>query len=254
MDHGAFVVLDGVSGQFETGAGKIGSRTAADILHASILDLPPAATLAERQQQAHDLLERAHAAVRSVQREKKIEGAESTVAVALTYREGDQAFLVTDNVGDCRIYRMRRTGQLEPITIDDYLLVWTGGNLNEAQQLQKKLSEVSFASELPETEQTIFVHRNNPGQRLGDRGEIRHNLRVVELHPDDRILLTSDGIHDNLRHSEIESIMREADLPETACSRLIQAATQRSREPWSEQNITRAKPDDMTTVVVEFKP
>lgn len=248
-DRGAFAVLDGVSGEFETGAGKIGSRTAADALYAVIRKLSPAATLAERQEQARGLLEQAHVAVQTVRREKKIDGAKSTAALGLVHREGNRTFLVTDNIGDSRIYTMRHDGQLEPITIDDYLLAWAGNDEAQARQLQKKLDEVSRASELPPAEREIFTHRNDPAQRLGDSRELRHHLRVVELNPGDRILLTSDGIHDNLTSQEITELLQARSDPNRAASALIDAACERSRDA----HHVRAKPDDMTAIVVEPK-
>lgn len=253
-ERGAFAVLDGVSGQFETGEGKIGSRTAADSLYQSIRKLSRASSLAERQQQALGLLDQAHAAVQAVRREKKVDGAKTTAALGLIHREGNRAFLVADSIGDCRIYVLRHHGGLEPITIDDHILTKAGGDQVRARQLQQQLSEVASASELPPDERQVFINRNDPSQRLGDSQELRHQPRVAELYPGDRIVLTSDGVHDNLRDSEMEKIVTTAETPEAASSGLIRAAAKRSREQQAEGEFSRAKPDDMTTVVVEVKP
>jgi PPM family protein phosphatase len=63
----------------------------------------------------------------------------------------------------------------------------------------------------------------------------------------DRILLCTDGIHDNLTDLEIEAILRKA--PRNAAARqLVEYALLRSRE--ERQVIIRAKPDDMTAIVM----
>jgi protein phosphatase len=63
----------------------------------------------------------------------------------------------------------------------------------------------------------------------------------------DRILLCTDGIHDNLTDLEIEAILRKA--PRNAAARLlVESALLRSRE--ERQTNIRAKPDDMTAIVL----
>jgi len=65
--------------------------------------------------------------------------------------------------------------------------------------------------------------------------------------PGDRILLCSDGIHDNLTNDEIEEIVKQADST-TVAQTLVEHALERSRQ---ESSVTmRAKPDDMTAVVI----
>ncbi len=73
------------------------------------------------------------------------------------------------------------------------------------------------------------------------------HIDQTPIQPGDRILLCTDGIHDNLTDDEIEAILRTG--PRTTVARvLVEHALARSRQ---EREITlRAKPDDMSVVVL----
>ncbi len=66
------------------------------------------------------------------------------------------------------------------------------------------------------------------------------------LESSDVILITSDGIHDNLTATEIIEILKANQDPSAVSSALIQSAQARSRD----EHHVRAKPDDMTALVV----
>ncbi|MDQ6643125.1 MAG: SpoIIE family protein phosphatase, partial [Chloroflexota bacterium] len=73
------------------------------------------------------------------------------------------------------------------------------------------------------------------------------HINQVAVYPGDRILLCTDGIHDNLNDEEIEDIMRTGARTTTA-RLLIEHSIRRSHE---ERNTTvRAKPDDMSAIVM----
>lgn len=64
------------------------------------------------------------------------------------------------------------------------------------------------------------------------------------LEPGDRVLLCSDGVHDNLTHQELQKLVSATD-PAQLAETVAQAAYRRSQ---SEHG--RAKPDDITCVVL----
>lgn len=74
---------------------------------------------------------------------------------------------------------------------------------------------------------------------------------VKEVRKGDLVLLTSDGVHDNLTHEEIEALLEKAKSPEEAAAFIKEAALKRSRE--DKNKSIRAKPDDVSVVAVEVK-
>jgi protein phosphatase len=103
------------------------------------------------------------------------------------------------------------------------------------------------SEELSEVEFSYFRLRGGITQALG--GPVPPTIHVNQIPTaiGDRILLCTDGIHDNLTDDEIETILRNS--PRDAAARnLVSHSLHRSRE---ERHVTvRAKPDDMSAVVI----
>lgn len=72
---------------------------------------------------------------------------------------------------------------------------------------------------------------------------------AVELELGDRIILSTDGVHDNLTDEQIKTTIVNAPS-ECAANKLASRAHETSREP--RKINARAKPDDITAVVVEI--
>src|SRR6185503_6855706 len=64
----------------------------------------------------------------------------------------------------------------------------------------------------------------------------------------DQLLLATDGVHDNLTDREMASLLRRTKTAGDASQQLIAAARTRSRE----RSHLRAKPDDMTAIVIRL--
>ncbi len=64
----------------------------------------------------------------------------------------------------------------------------------------------------------------------------------------DRLVITTDGIHDNLTNSEIEALLQQMGSSDVAVNALVQAALLRSKHP----SHIRAKHDDMTEVALSL--
>ncbi len=69
----------------------------------------------------------------------------------------------------------------------------------------------------------------------------------VELRPGDRLLVCSDGIHDNLTEAEIAQILRKPGRNDGEA--LVKCARKRAQRGL--QATMRSKPDDMSAVVVD---
>ena len=155
--------------------------------------------------------------------------------------------MVYAHVGDSRIYLLRQHEPLKSLTIDDGLL----GRLVENQMVSnedaRRIDQAMHADQLSDAEFNYFRLRGGITQALGGPVPPTIHIDQTSILPGDRILLCTDGIHDNLIEDEIEEILRKS--PRTSAARLlVEHAILRSRQ---ERYITvRAKPDDMSAIVI----
>jgi len=173
----------------------------------------------------------------------------TTVAIAGICRQNgkNEYTMVYAHVGDSRVYLLREHESLKRLTNDDGLL----GRLVENQMVEEadaqRIDQAKHAGELSDAEFSYFRLRGGITQALG--GPLPPNIHIdqVPISIGDRILLCTDGIHDNLTDVEIEEILRKA--PRNSVARLlVEHALLRSRE---ERQVTiRAKPDDMSAIVL----
>ena len=172
--------------------------------------------------------------------------AETTIALALLYPHGDGYLMAYAHVGDSRVYLLRRDEPIQRLTVDDGYFTWImgKGELNEQDAL--RIDQASRAEELTEEERAHFDMRNGISQSLGSEGLTFH-LGQIEICPNDRILLCTDGIHDNLTDAEIERILR-AGARTTVAKKLLQQAVERSQQ--DDKVHIRAKKDDMSAIVI----
>ncbi len=171
----------------------------------------------------------------------------TTVAMAALCRSKNGLRMFYAHVGDSRIYLLPERGPLRRLTTDDGLL----GRLVENQMMSeddaRRIDQAMHTSELNELELSYFRHRGGITQALG--GPLRPVIHVdqTDITVGDRVLLCTDGIHDNLTDQEIENILRHTPR-DRAAFYLVEHSQIRSRQ---ERLVTiRAKPDDMTAVVM----
>ena len=118
--------------------------------------------------------------------------------------------------------------------------------ITEADAL--RIDQATHPDQLSETELSYFKKRYEIFQMLG-ASHITIHSDQTSIIPGDHILLCSDGIHDNLTNDEIEEVIKQIDTT-TIVEVLVERALERSRQ---ESNVTmRAKPDDMTAVVITY--
>lgn len=159
----------------------------------------------------------------------------------------DTYTMVYAHVGDSRIYLLREHEFLQRLTIDDGLL----GRLVENQMVKEEdarhIDQAMHIDQLTDVEFSYFRLRGGITQALGGPLPPTIHADSISIYPGDRILLCTDGIHDNLTDDEIEETLREG--PRTSVARLlVENALLRSRQ---ERHITiRAKPDDISAVVI----
>ena len=177
------------------------------------------------------------------QAEKNIMGATGSV---LYIWEGSkrERYAIVGNVGDSRVYILRNN-ILQQITLDDNAVRKNTANEQEARELQWKLNNtIDPKKQLTPMEQILFGKRNEIVQRLGI-SSIEPRINTIKLLALDKLLVCSDGISDNLTDIEIQEIMEKSKTDKDIVDKLISESKKRSSS-----NHPRAKPDDMTAIVV----
>lgn len=171
----------------------------------------------------------------------------TTVAIAAVCRRGNNLHMFYAHVGDSRVYLLPEEGPLRRLTTDDGLLGRLVENQMMSEEDARRIDQAMHSSELTDLELSYFRHRGGITQALG--GPLRPNIHLdsTPVTIGDRILLCTDGIHDNLTDTEIEHILRKT--PRNLVARyLVEHSLLRSRQ---ERLLTiRAKPDDMSAIVL----
>jgi PPM family protein phosphatase len=262
-ESGLAIICDGVGCVSEAGqAARIAARTVragwrhmltqytATPSHAVAPEFDLAGVLRQLLEEANQAvlaLEKRLAKKQQEQSEKK-DGAATTIALAVFYPHGNGHLMAHAHVGDSRIYLLRKDAALQRVTVDDGYFQWMMKKGEMSEQDAWRIDQASCADQLSETDCEHFEKRNRISQSLGDEHITVHVGQLV-LSPDDRILLCTDGIHDNLTDDEIEEVLRTGTRT-TVAKALVQRAITRSQQ--DETVHIRAKKDDMSAVVVTY--
>ncbi len=257
---GLAAVFDGVGG---SAAGQIASQTAARAAHDGWRR-----TLSQLQKGRkrynllensgdHSLCEVLQSLVQDADDLVRTDGAQragtddlaTTVALAVVCREPKTRgyTLFYAHVGDSRIYLQRENAPIRRLTNDDGLLAKLVENQVVKDEDAHRIDQTIRVDQLSDTEFSYFRLRGGITQALGGPVPPIIHTDEVSVYPGDRILLCTDGIHDNLTDEEIEDILKNS--PRTSTGRLlIEHSLRRSR---AERSVTvRAKPDDMSAIVM----
>ncbi len=190
---------------------------------------------------------------------RKETGTTAVVAVVVPHKDGTTRVLVA-SAGDSRAYLRSRNGKLEPLTIDnlgaDSIPRGHVLTLEEVRKRLRKSPQALLSSALNErdlhrldTGASLFRNRNLTDNYLSGYSESDPIITVTTVQNGSQIILTSDGIHDNLTDREIQKIARTGTLtPERLARELVRTASIRG-----DQTHMRSKRDDMTAVVVSVQ-
>lgn len=216
VDLGLFIVADGMGG---AQAGEHASRMATQF----VVDRIRAAPQRTPELLKHSVEEANLAVMEAAARSPRLEGMGTTIVAALTVTPPQpgaaEAHLWIASVGDSRAYLLSPSG-MQCLTEDQ---TW----VNEIGR--RVLSEEALRSHPMRHVLTMAVGVSQP---------LRVNTYEADLKPGMRLLLSSDGLHGVLAHSEIENILRRAADPAACCDALIGAAR------------AAGGPDNITAVLV----
>lgn len=239
-----FGVLDGVGGM---AAGEEASRLAKEYIEEALKKLPENISSKETEAALEELLKEANARILEEWEKNPARYGMSTTAsvVRIFEGEGKERKAIIGNVGDSRVYLRHSDGGFEQVTLDDSIVRVIGANEEEARLLQDKLNNIEDPDTLTEEERGMFDRRNVVYQVLGMKA-IKPRIYTIDISEGDRLILTSDGIHDNLTDKEIAAILEKSKSSGEAVDNLIKSAQERSRS-----SHPRAKADDMSAIVAE---
>jgi serine/threonine protein phosphatase PrpC len=169
----------------------------------------------------------------------------TTATIAKFFKNVDgQPYAAVANVADSRAY-LYRNGELSFITLDCGYEIFSAPE--DVQKLQDTLARVVDLSKLEERELYAFMRRQNVNTALGTRENPQISATHVLLEPGDRLVLTTDGIHDNLTIDEMKACLTDMG-PGNQTYLLVARAAIRSRE-----GHVRSKADDMTAAVLTYE-
>jgi protein phosphatase len=144
------------------------------------------------------------------------------------------------HIGDSRAQLLRH-GTFATITLDHAAFADPDPGLARGQQ--DRLDAVRSLADLDDpVERAAFSSRHMLTQALTGTGELEVRTYVVPLRAGDRLLLDSDGLHDNLTAAEIAALLAPG-TPQEAADSLVAAD--------GREACIRAKPDDISALVVE---
>lgn len=257
---GLVAVFDGVGG---SAAAEIASQTAA---RATLEGWKRVLTQYQRRRKVYTMLENCdqrdfcailEKLILDADEQVRIEGAQragtddlaTTVALAAFCKQPDvrEYTMISAHVGDSRIYLLRGQEKLERVTNDDGLLTKLVENQVVDELHAYQIDQATQADQLSDMDYRYFRLRGGITQAIGGPIPPAVHINKTTVYPGDRILLCTDGIHDNLTDEEIEDILRNTARPAFA-RRLVELSQQRSRQDYS--LTIRAKPDDMSAIVV----
>ena len=243
----SFGVYDGVGGH---AGGRHASTFAANRLGEAMERLPNTATVAEMKRSVERLFHETNVELLESKRAYPHLGKDraTTASVVKVLEDfGGKKVAVVGHVGGSRVYVVSRGGELRQVTIDDDATLPAFGH-ERARAVQRALSGAENPKELDPYHQVMFADRHVVTQALGKEDGIRPQVYDVALADGDRVLITSDGIHDNLTTREITHVLSQSGSTAETARHLVQAARDRSKD----ERHPRAKPDDMSAVIVTF--
>jgi serine/threonine protein phosphatase PrpC len=240
-----FGVFDGMGGH---AAGDVASQTAKSFILNNINGLiPPGIPVEQAQSLLVNLIVRLNDALKEKAiSDLKYEDMGTTMSLVKIHEEENGKFAVFINVGDSRIYKFNKSSGLEQASVDDDVISISFAP-GEGKIIAQHLAEAVDLGELNEYEQQLFLRRNQITEAL-PKINSNYTSHMIEIIAGDKILITSDGVHDNLTYTEIKKILEGNGSDEDLAKELVNKAVERSRE-----KTMRSKKDDMSAIVISIK-
>jgi protein phosphatase len=221
---GLYVVADGMGGH---AAGEVASQEAVETVYgmvkrgrADLKELYPPLVEADARAGCRLIESAVQAATYMVFSMAELDRGKTGMGTTISAVLLLGAYAVMAQVGDSRIYRVRR-GETEQLTEDHTLIAW---------QLKQGL--------ITPQEAKVSPHRNVITRAVGNRDYVEVDTGLMSLERGDRFLLCSDGLHGYLRDDDVAPVVALGG--ELSVRRFIEVANERGGK------------DNITAVLVEL--
>lgn len=248
----AFGVFDGMGGHQ---GGSRASRIARDVILEHIRLIPAEADGIAILDALDAAYEDANDKIREEAKQMGVDFI-GTTASMIMFRmiEGVEDVFIA-HIGDSRVYRLR-DGLLSVLTRDHGVIraardLFAGYGLNH----KKVAAQLDNAQELSDITdplvRELFSQRHSLTHALGINEKSGGDVDSMETQDGDIYIVCSDGISDNLTPAQIEDLAKRYPNPALLSTMLVENAQHvaSSYRKSGSKNV-RAKPDDMTVVVV----
>lgn len=236
-EDACFASEDGYLGVFDGVGGNFGSELASQFVASYCLDslrhLPRIATREAGERDTGMMLEDVRQALvdMSIKQHEGLISTTAVVARALIDPASDEPYIQFAHAGDSRGYLIR-DNHIAAVTLDH-------GIAGPNAILQELLSNTHYLDEIPDDFRFIIGRRNLIMSAITSRPsecDMRVEYDTHALKQGDVVLLTSDGVHDNLTDPEIIDIMRNSTIHD-----LVETARATSRRPNYEAHVINGK-------------
>lgn len=245
QERNVFGVFDGVGGGDSP---EVAANWAKDYIEEHAREFDGLSDL-ETEKKMEELIKRASKEVEIHSKGKRMGTTASLVKII-------EKKVVVGNVGDSRVFLVYEGGVLEQVTVDDdeiqSRIEEKRMDEMDGREIQGRFKNIVDKDEFRKGEYELFQLRRNISQYLGHEG-VKPRTRAIDISRVIKIIITSDGIHENMTHGEMETIANEeGDVAE----KLVNAAKTRSSEKDPKdpsKRHLRASNDDMTALVIEVQ-
>lgn len=238
-----FGIFDGVGGEAN---GDLASNLSCESIKNSLFNISPNISTSEAKVTLDIAFYQANEKVLlEAKKQQKKMGSTGTFGIICQDKITGNHQAVICNIGDSRAYRFR-DDKLEPITLDNGTLQVR--YKDRARFYQDKFSNLTSLEGLSFEEKEAFVHRNGISKFFGFENSTEPDFYTVDLKAGDRLLLCTDGVHDNLTDQEISAVLSKNNDPNSIVDILIDKSIKRSHD-----HSIRSKSDDTTAIVIDFK-
>lgn len=171
----------------------------------------------------------------------------TTAVLGVLSWQQTQASLTVAHIGDSRAYLLRAGQPLQRLTEDHGYFSFAVQHGRLTSEEGTRIEQAERKHDLSSDELEHFARRNKITCAVGWSDFSHIPARTIALRPGDCLFFCTDGVHDNLTDREIEAVLGDAGEP--SAQRLVNAAYERSH-----QDHLRAKPDDISVIVVWYPP
>lgn len=250
--NGSFGIFDGAGGM-DNGAES--SKFCSNLIQSELKAISPATPESEVVERFKSIAAEVQQAFLENKKKFNLGGSTGVFGIIRQDESGLRQAIIA-NIGDSRayLYRPNSENSLTKLTTDHNNVEYYLGKYGpgEVKKTQDVLDNATAPEDLDQDMFSLYKERNKITNYFGidePRLPFKSEIYTVNLQPNDILLLTTDGIHDNLATTEIAKILSDNQSESSAeiSRKIIDESGKRSRE-----GNFRSKKDDMTNLAIKI--